>query len=223
MGTWPIDPRDHGSTPRPSLTLLLERRVAVMAANGGGSGSGDGHSGSGGRDDGALRALPHVTTDGFTLRRLVAADFSSNYMALLGQLTRAPPVAKAAFEAFVAAADADGTGHLVLVAQAPLPPGADAGLAPPSSPPTPIIAATATLLVERKLVRGGAPAGHLEDVVVDALFRGTGLGRRMVDALTAEARRRGCYKVILDCAESNVEFYRRCGYETKELQMARYF
>eukprot|EP00168_Porphyra_purpurea_P016662 TRINITY_DN547_c0_g1_i2.p3 TRINITY_DN547_c0_g1~~TRINITY_DN547_c0_g1_i2.p3 ORF type:complete len:177 (-),score=43.55 TRINITY_DN547_c0_g1_i2:1025-1486(-) len=108
-----------------------------MTGNGSGGGSGDGPSGSGGGGDDASRALPHVTADGFTLRRLAAADFGSNYMALLGQLTRAPPVTQAAFEAFVAAADADDAGHLVLVAQAPLPPGVGAGLAPPPPPRRP--------------------------------------------------------------------------------------
>lgn len=173
-----------------------------------------------------------MTPDGFLLRRLTAADYDSNYMQLLQQLTKAPSVPQTTFEAFVVAADACTAGHLVLVAEAPVPADAAAAAGPPSAagarPPAslssgPTLAATATLLVERKLVRGGASAGHIEDVVVDARFRGTGLGRRMIDTLTDEARRRGCYKVILDCAEVNVPFYERCGYVTKELQMVRYF
>lgn len=178
------------------------------------------------------RPIPFVTPDGFLLRRLTAADYDSNYMQLLQQLTKAPSVPRTTFEAFVDAADACTAGHLVLVAEAPVSADAAAAAVPPSAagarPLTSLstgttIAATATLLVERKLVRGGASAGHIEDVVVDARFRGTGLGRRMVDTLTDEARRRGCYKVILDCAEVNVPFYERCGYVTKELQMVRYF
>lgn len=177
--------------------------------------------------------IPIVTKDDFLLRRLTVADYDSNYMQLLQQLTKAPPVPRATFEAFVVAADACTTGHLVLVAEAPAreavasvaaaaPLATDDAQHATSLPSGATLAATATLLVERKLIRGGASAGHIEDVVVDAQFRGTGLGRRMVDALTDEARRRGCYKVILDCAESNVPFYERCGYATKELQMVRY-
>lgn len=45
----------------------------------------------------------------------------------------------------------------------------------------------------------------------------------MIDTLADEACRRGCYKVILDCAEVNVPFYERCGYVMKELQMVRHF
>ena len=33
----------------------------------------------------------------------------------------------------------------------------------------------------------------------------------------------GCYKLILDCSESNVKFYEKCGFKRKEIQMARYF
>lgn len=179
------------------------------------------------------RPIPFVAKDGFLFRRLRAADYDSNYMQLLQQLTKAPPVPRATFEAFVVAADTCTSGHVVLVAEAPAPAAAVAATAaaPPSAadarPPRSLpsgtsLAATATLLVERKLIRGGASAGHIEDVVVDAQFRGAGLGRRMIDALTDEACRRGCYKVILDCAESNVPFYERCGYATKELQMVRY-
>ncbi len=32
-------------------------------------------------------------------------------------------------------------------------------------------------------------------------------------------KERGCYKVILDCAEHNVAFYEKCGLTKKEVQM----
>jgi glucosamine-phosphate N-acetyltransferase len=37
------------------------------------------------------------------------------------------------------------------------------------------------------------------------------------------ARKEGCYKVILNCAEKNEEFYKKCGFQRKEIQMAYYF
>jgi hypothetical protein len=33
------------------------------------------------------------------------------------------------------------------------------------------------------------------------------------------ARGKGCYKVILDCADHNVAFYEKCGLTRKEIQM----
>jgi glucosamine-phosphate N-acetyltransferase len=49
------------------------------------------------------------------------------------------------------------------------------------------------------------------------------VGKLLLAALTDLARQRGCYKVILDCSEDNVEFYTKCGFKRKEVQMALYF
>jgi GNAT superfamily N-acetyltransferase len=40
------------------------------------------------------------------------------------------------------------------------------------------------------------PFGFMEDVFVDESLRGQGIGTRILDELIAEARRRGCYKLI---------------------------
>lgn len=45
---------------------------------------------------------------------------------------------------------------------------------------------------------------------------------RVIAALVAYAQSQGCYKVILDCADSNVPFYERCGFTRKEVQMVSY-
>ncbi len=82
---------------------------------------------------------------------------------------------------------------------------------------------TASLMLERKLLRGGALCGHIEDVVVCKSARGRGLGKKLVTHLVDIAKSKGCYKVILDCAENNVAFYERCGFTKKECQMALYF
>lgn len=46
--------------------------------------------------------------------------------------------------------------------------------------------------------------------------------RSIVDELVRRAEQEGCYKVILDCDESNVAFYAKCGLKTKGVQMAKY-
>lgn len=83
--------------------------------------------------------------------------------------------------------------------------------------------ACGTLVLERKLIRNCGVCGHVEDVVVDSSARGRGVGKLLLAALTDLARQRGCYKVILDCSEDNVEFYTKCGFKRKEVQMALYF
>lgn len=44
---------------------------------------------------------------------------------------------------------------------------------------------------------------------------------RIVAALVDAAEAAGCYKVILDCAESNTDFYAKSGFKCKEIQMVR--
>lgn len=61
--------------------------------------------------------------------------------------------------------------------------------------------------------------GHVEDIVVDAQCRGLGIGNRIVQALVDHARSMGCYKIILDCKESNAGFYERLGFRQSEVCM----
>lgn len=42
---------------------------------------------------------------------------------------------------------------------------------------------------------------------------------RLIAALIDVAKQKGCYKVILDCAEKNAAFYEKCGLTRKEIQM----
>jgi glucosamine-phosphate N-acetyltransferase len=54
-------------------------------------------------------------------------------------------------------------------------------------------------------------------------MRGRNLGKLIITELLALARRAGAYKVLLDCKESNVPFYEKCGLVRKEVTMAHYF
>jgi glucosamine-phosphate N-acetyltransferase len=82
------------------------------------------------------------------------------------------------------------------------------------------IVATATLLVQMNLSHACKPYGHIENVVTDKKFRGQGIGNAIVHQLISEAQKRGCYKVILNCAPRTIYFYKQCGfYETEEVEM----
>lgn len=80
-----------------------------------------------------------------------------------------------------------------------------------------------TLLIEEKLIHNLSRVGHIEDVVVDAAYRGKNLGKNIIERLVGIATLNGCYKTILDCDVKNVEFYEKCGLEKKGVQMACYF
>ncbi|KAJ0941778.1 putative glucosamine-phosphate N-acetyltransferase [Helianthus annuus] len=48
------------------------------------------------------------------------------------------------------------------------------------------------------------------------------LGKKVVGFLVDHARLTGCYKVILDLVRIT-EFYEKCGFKQKEIQMVKYF
>ena len=82
-----------------------------------------------------------------------------------------------------------------------------------------VVAATTTLLIERKFIHAGGIVGHVEDVAVNRAFQGRGLGKVLMEHVIAEARAAGCYKVILDCGEHVQEFYKRLGLRANEICM----
>ena len=87
------------------------------------------------------------------------------------------------------------------------------------------IVASATVFVEQKLIHNMGKVGHIEDVVVSSDYRGHGLGKLIVNKCIDYARSQGCYKCILDCAEENVEFYKKCNgdFQVKGVEMALYY
>ncbi|HZU38291.1 MAG TPA: GNAT family N-acetyltransferase [Gemmataceae bacterium] len=81
------------------------------------------------------------------------------------------------------------------------------------------VVGTASLLVEQKFIHGGGRCGHIEDVVVQRTWQGCGVAQALVRYAVQEARRLGCYKVILNCFEALVPFYTRCGFRTHDTGM----
>ncbi|EMD36433.1 hypothetical protein CERSUDRAFT_115443 [Gelatoporia subvermispora B] len=84
------------------------------------------------------------------------------------------------------------------------------------------IVAVGTVFVERKFLRGLGTVGHIEDIAVDKSQQGKKLGLRIIQALSGISENSGCYKTILNCSDSNIPFYQKCGFEKKENEMAKY-
>jgi GNAT superfamily N-acetyltransferase len=77
------------------------------------------------------------------------------------------------------------------------------------------VAATATLVVVPNLTHGAQPWAQLENMVVDAAARGTGVGRTLLGRCVAMAWEAGCYKVQLQSAnarEGAHRFYEAAGF-----------
>src|SRR3989344_8309883 len=59
------------------------------------------------------------------------------------------------------------------------------------------------------------PFGFLEDVFVEEAFRGRGIGSKLVEAVIAEAKSQGCYKLICTAGQSKPAihaFYEKFGF-----------
>ncbi len=74
------------------------------------------------------------------------------------------------------------------------------------------IVGTTTLLIEQKFIHEGGLVGHIEDVVVDKKFQGQKIGEKIMKYLLDIAKKRGCYKTILDCTDDVKPFYEKLGF-----------
>ena len=83
------------------------------------------------------------------------------------------------------------------------------------------IVGTMTLIIEQKLIHGGAKCGHIEDLVVDEKSRGQNIAQELLQFAKDRCRSSGCYKVILDCDEKLAGFYKKNGFSLSG-QMMRY-
>eukprot|EP01120_Amphizonella_sp_Union-15-10_P003548 TRINITY_DN13971_c0_g1_i1.p1 TRINITY_DN13971_c0_g1~~TRINITY_DN13971_c0_g1_i1.p1 ORF type:complete len:168 (+),score=37.34 TRINITY_DN13971_c0_g1_i1:111-614(+) len=140
-----------------------------------------------------------------TLRPLQLGDFKRGYCSLLGQLTQVGEVTEKLFQQRFNEWRSSGVYYVVVVENEEK------------------IVSTGTLFIEKKLIHCGGLVGHIEEVVVDDCLRGQQLGKVLISVLLSLGDSLGCYKVLLNCLEKNVSFYEKCGFERREVTMAKYF
>jgi glucosamine-phosphate N-acetyltransferase len=76
-----------------------------------------------------------------------------------------------------------------------------------------------TLLIEQKFIHNGGKVGHIEDVVTRREYQGSGIGKALVLKALDYAKQNKCYKVVLNCSNRNVEFYKKIGFKEHEVSM----
>jgi glucosamine-phosphate N-acetyltransferase len=76
-----------------------------------------------------------------------------------------------------------------------------------------------SVVIETK-IRGGK-MGHIEDIVSHKKFRNIGIGKNIVNELFILAKKKGCYKISLQCKKHNTSFYKKCGYKINGITMQR--
>jgi glucosamine-phosphate N-acetyltransferase len=172
-----------------------------------------------------VSALP----EGYTIRPLQRDDFDRGFLDVLRVLTTVGDISKSEFEARCDEMKAEPSGYHVIVILN----GEDK------------VVGTGALIVERKLyvthitdhrlrvrrlstneddsIHHLGLVGHIEDIAVAADQQGKKLGLRLIQALDYLSEKKGCYKTILDCSESNEGFYVKCGFKRAGLEMAHYY
>jgi glucosamine-phosphate N-acetyltransferase len=79
--------------------------------------------------------------------------------------------------------------------------------------------ATATIQYETKFIFNISKLAHIEDVCVKKEYRTQGLGKQILQHCIEAAKSAGAYKITLDCADHNIPFYLKCGFEKRGTQM----
>ena len=85
------------------------------------------------------------------------------------------------------------------------------------------IIACASCFIENKLIHNFGKVAHIEDVVIDMNYRSLGIGKKIINHCVQHAKDKNCYKIILDCSNDLVNYYKKIGFESKGQFMAIYF
>jgi len=79
-----------------------------------------------------------------------------------------------------------------------------------------------TLMIEQKMIRWWARAGHIEDVVTREGYEWNGIGKALMNTAIEEAKNCGCYKIILDCDNELTWYYKKFWFKTDGAFMRMY-
>lgn len=79
-----------------------------------------------------------------------------------------------------------------------------------------------TILIEPKFVHNLSKVSHIEDFIVDSNYRSLGVGKCLMKKAIDISKEEKCYKIILDCSDKNINFYKKFDFVEKENQMALY-
>jgi glucosamine-phosphate N-acetyltransferase len=69
------------------------------------------------------------------------------------------------------------------------------------------------ILYDQKIFRCGALAAHIEDVAVRKGFSQKGIGADLIKTAVKASRKKGCYKITLDCESKTLAFYQKQGFD----------
>lgn len=126
------------------------------------------------------QALQAAAPAGLHLRPLASSDYDRGHLQLLATLTSSPDIGSEAWQTrFQEILALKGTYYPVVYVDSQ----------------TDQLVAAGTLFIERKFLRNGGLVGHIEDIAVSPAAQGKGLGKKLIEVLSALSELIGTYKV----------------------------
>jgi len=82
--------------------------------------------------------------------------------------------------------------------------------------------ASGTILYETKLIHNISLYAHIEDIIVSSNYRKNGYGLILLNKLVNVCKKNNSYKILLDCNEELIKFYKKSGFIKNGSQMVIY-
>ena len=133
-----------------------------------------------------------------TIRLITENDYYKNYMNLINYFTKNPR--SVSFEEF----KENLTNNIFVIEK------------------NNIIIASIKLLIEKKLHNNFVNMCHIEDFVILEKYRGQGYGKQLMDFAKKYAKENNCYKIVLNCNDDIIEFYKKQDFIVKGTEMSYY-
>ena len=81
--------------------------------------------------------------------------------------------------------------------------------------------ATGTIIYENKFIFNISKIAHIEDIYVKKESRNNNYGKIIMYHLVQQAKKNGCFKIVSEATPEILEFYIKCGFKEKNVQMVR--
>lgn len=86
-----------------------------------------------------------------------------------------------------------------------------------------IFVGSCTIIFEYKFIHNNSKIAHIEDLIINYQYRSKGMGKLLLNHLINYAKNKECYKIILNCDDELVCYYKKNGFIKKSNGMALYF
>lgn len=80
-----------------------------------------------------------------------------------------------------------------------------------------------TVLLEQKIIHDLQFVCHIEDLIINNIYKNKGFGSIILDYIKKYVREKKCYKIILNCDCNIKEFYIKNNFTSKNIEMSYYF